>query len=98
MPICIAGMHRSGTSMVARLLNLCGVYLGPDAELSAAASDNEAGFWENPRFVKLNEDALSLLGGGWDLAPDAVEGWESRDDLIKLQQDAADLIDRFQTH
>ncbi len=27
--ICIIGMHRSGTSMVARLLNLCGLDLGP---------------------------------------------------------------------
>jgi hypothetical protein len=98
MPICIAGMHRSGTSMVARLLNLCGVYLGADAELSAAALDNEAGFWENPRFVKLNEDALALLGGGWDLAPQTSEGWDSRDDLIKLKRDAEKLIDGFKAH
>lgn len=26
--ICIIGMHRSGTSMIARLLNLCGLDLG----------------------------------------------------------------------
>ena len=26
---CIIGMHRSGTSMVVRLLNLCGLDLGP---------------------------------------------------------------------
>jgi hypothetical protein len=53
MPICIAGMHRSGTSMIARLLNLCGLYLGPEAELDAIGFDNKAGFWENPHFVQL---------------------------------------------
>lgn len=95
MPICIAGMHRSGTSMVARLLNLCGLYLGPEAELSAGALDNEAGFWEDPHFVRLNEDALSRLGGGWDLPPGVREGWELRDDLVRLQDDAAALIGRF---
>ena len=33
-PISIVGMHRSGTSMVARLLNLCGLYLGTPEELA----------------------------------------------------------------
>ncbi len=42
--ICVAGMHRSGTSMVARMLNLCGVHLGEQKELLPAASDNPEGF------------------------------------------------------
>lgn len=95
MPICIAGMHRSGTSMVARLLNLCGLYLGPEAELFGAAFDNEAGFWENAQFVELNEDALSQLGGGWDLPPSLTEGWELQDEMVRLQEEAAGLIGRF---
>ena len=33
MPLCVTGMHRSGTSMVARLLNVCGLDLGPEADL-----------------------------------------------------------------
>ena len=28
-PICIAGAHRSGTSMLARLMHSCGLELGP---------------------------------------------------------------------
>lgn len=46
MPVCILGMHRSGTSMVARLLHHCGLALGePDALLGAhaAAVDNPRG-------------------------------------------------------
>ena len=30
MPVAIAGMHRAGTSMVARVLRLCGLDLGED--------------------------------------------------------------------
>jgi hypothetical protein len=95
MPICIAGMHRSGTSMVTRLLNLCGLYLGPETDLSASAFDNKAGFWENHHFVRLNEEVLAQLGGGWDLPPAMTEGWELRDEMAPLRQDAAALVSRF---
>lgn len=47
MPVCIAGFHRAGTSMVARLLARSGVYLGPEEDLLAPAPDNPEGFWEN---------------------------------------------------
>ena len=98
MTVCIAGMHRSGTSMIARLLNLCGLYLGPDAEVSGAAFDNEAGFWENRRFLKLNEDALTQLGGGWDLPPLLSEGWEEDNRMLQLRNRALELITSFDQH
>ena len=59
MAVCIAGMHRSGTSMVARLVNLLGVDLGPEGEQPRPAPDNVAGFWEDPRFVALSDEALA---------------------------------------
>lgn len=95
MAICIAGMHRSGTSMITRLLNLCGLYLGPENELSPAALDNEAGFWENWNFVRLNENILARFGGGWDLPPTMPEGWETKDDIIPFRNAAVELIERF---
>jgi GT2 family glycosyltransferase/glycosyltransferase involved in cell wall biosynthesis len=69
--ICIAGAHRSGTSMVARLLHACGLYLGPKNELMPAQADNPDGFWEHLGFVALNDELLSELGGAWDLPPKA---------------------------
>jgi len=77
MPVCVAGMHRSGTSMVARLLNRCGVSLGPESELLPAAPDNPEGFWENRRFLAVNEVILTKLGGTWARPPRFVPGWET---------------------
>ena len=46
-PILIAGMHRSGTSMVAELLYRCGLALGAEDQLFLPANeDNPAGYWE----------------------------------------------------
>jgi hypothetical protein len=95
MTICIAGMHRSGTSMITRLLNLCGLYLGSADEVSATAFDNEAGFWENSHFVRLNDEALALLGGGWDLPPVVTEVEKLDNEMIRLQDEATELIKRF---
>ena len=60
----VAGMHRSGTSALTRVLDLHGVSLG--SELLAAAADNRAGFWENRRVVDFHERLLGVVGSSWD--------------------------------
>ena len=55
--IYIAGMHRSGTSMVSRMLIECGLYTGPPTKIIPPGPDNSAGFWENIDFVNLNENS-----------------------------------------
>lgn len=57
-PICIAGMHRSGTSAVAQLLHRCGIRLGDESVLMAVAPDNPDSFWEDTRFVAVNDAIL----------------------------------------
>ena len=93
--VCIAGMHRSGTSMVARLLNLCGLYLGPERELVPPDSWNEPGYWENFGFVQLNDDILSRLGTGWDLPVLPPKGWEMLPEMVALRGRTAALIQQF---
>ena len=44
MSVCITGMHRSGTSMVAKLLHESGVYLGSDIDLMPADAHNADGY------------------------------------------------------
>lgn len=55
-PILIMGMHRSGTSMMARLLEQMGVFMGRDK-----SANHEARF-----FHHINEWLLTQSGGSWD--------------------------------
>ncbi|MBI5825772.1 MAG: glycoside hydrolase family 99-like domain-containing protein [Chloroflexi bacterium] len=98
MVFVIAGMHRSGTSMVARLLNLCGAYLGEEKELIPAAEDNPEGFWENARFHKINEEILASFGGSWDFPPVLETGWETGNNLSQIRPRVNNLIYEFLPH
>jgi GT2 family glycosyltransferase/glycosyltransferase involved in cell wall biosynthesis len=92
--ICIAGAHRSGTSMLTRLLHCCGLELGPQSELMPPQADNPEGFWEHLGFVALNDELLSALGGAWDLPPKADEDFTSaRLDPLRLK--AGLLVEKF---
>ena len=62
--IVILGMHRSGTSALAGLLNLSGVYFG-NKLLPPMKEVNEKGFFENERIVLADERILRLLGFHW---------------------------------
>jgi len=97
-PLCITGMHRSGTSMVARLLNVCGLYLGEEKELIGPQPDNPEGFWENSQFVNLNTEILLKLGGDWDLPPEPEKGWERQPKFKSLSKKGSSLIQRFEPH
>ena len=80
---CITGAHRSGTSMVARLLHACRLDLGPESDLMPPAQDNPDGFWENLRFVAMNDELLNELGGAWDLPPRSARFAEKRFDALR---------------
>src|SRR4030095_16206787 len=94
VPLCIAGMHRSGTSMVARLLQACGLFLGPEKELGFDTNNGEPHF-ENVRFVALNDEILSRLGGSWNNPPEFRAGWEVTPEVEALKAQAAQTINRF---
>jgi tetratricopeptide (TPR) repeat protein/SAM-dependent methyltransferase len=88
-------MHRSGTSLVARLLNLCGVYLGPEDRLSPARPDNPEGFWENIDFVGVNDGILDQLNGSWDFPPQAEPGWQNKRELDPFKRQAEGFLLEF---
>ena len=69
-PVCITGMHRSGTSMLALLLRACGLDLGDRRHFAPVNPDNRLGFAEDLRFVILNDRLLARAGGAWDRPPD----------------------------
>lgn len=96
MPVCVTGMHRSGTSLIANLLRSCGLYLGEEDELLPASPDNTDGYWENRRFVSLNDEILVTLGSAWDSpSPTAREGWPYEERFNSLRVRAEILIGEF---
>jgi len=80
--------------MVARLLNLCGLDLGPSDDLFAPNAGNPAGYWENRQFVALNDALLDARGGTWDAPPPVTDAWAARD-LAALRARAATLVAQF---
>lgn len=76
--IIVLGMHRSGTSVIARSLEVCGVSLGD--KLIPGLTDNKKGFFEDAEVNALNEGFLAEIGGTWCSAflPSADEAIISR--------------------
>lgn len=77
--------------MVAKLLQDCGLHLGPEEELGFDVSNGER-HWENVRFVALNEKILNRLGGSWDNPPAFPAGWECKPEVESLALPAMKLI------
>ncbi len=67
--VAISGPGRSGTSVVARALQICGMYLGKPEELMPGAAGNPDGYWEHLGAVSLNDAILDHFDAGWDLPP-----------------------------
>lgn len=65
--IIVLGMHRSGTSMIAGVLNILGVNMGK--ELMGKHPSNPLGHFEDLDFYKLNLRILGKAGGNWSNPP-----------------------------
>lgn len=97
MPVSILGMHRSGTSMITRLIHLCGLYLGPEKDLmQPQASDNPEGYWENINIQMLNDRILEVLGATWDTPPVLTAGWTEQANLRVLQNRVHGVVNNWE--
>ena len=94
-PVCVLGMHRSGTSVVTQLLGALGLDLGSEDDLLDPDAYNPQGYWELGQVVRLNDRLLHRLGGAWDRPPHPPSGWEKAPDLEDLRREAGDLVERF---
>ena len=71
----VLGMHRSGTSALARVLALLGADL--PAKLMPASEANEAGYWESMSIHGLNDKLLASAGSSWDDWRAFDSGWHA---------------------
>lgn len=90
--ICILGMHRSGTSAVARAVALLGAYLGEESELMRPALFNPEGFWEHKRIVELQQRMLEALGRSWDTRTPLPVGWQRSPEVDALKRELQSFI------
>jgi hypothetical protein len=95
--ICIIGMHRSGTSMIAKLLHQCGLYLGSENQLLGANSSNAEGHFEHKEFLRLNDALLHHLGGSWEFPPKAQSNWQENAAFETMRADARALVKELST-
>ena len=61
----VAGMHRSGTSALTRVLSYLGADL-PENLAPALPNNNETGFWESVDLMILHDDLLKSAGSSWN--------------------------------
>ncbi len=89
--ILVLGMHRSGTSVIARMLNLCGASLGHD--LIPPKQDNERGFWENSAILALHERFLAQSGFQWHRVVTPTKDWLDAPAARRFMSDLAPILD-----
>ena len=89
--ILITGVHRSGTSALARAVNLLGAEIGSGL-LPAVHGDNDRGYWELSDLVALNDECLEHFGLSWDDPRPMPTNWVDDPWLEKWRTRVASVI------
>ena len=98
MQIIVLGMHRSGTSAVARLLNLMGAYFGGENISTGASAENEKGFWERLDVRALNDSMLHNANCDWDRITELDLDAIPEHFLNAYQRTARDIVLNLDAH
>jgi hypothetical protein len=98
MQILILGMHRSGTSVLARLLNMMGVYFAPEGTATGANEENPKGFWERRDVRTLNDMVLHSADADWHRLGNFSLAQVPETMLARFQKDARKIILELDAH
>jgi hypothetical protein len=74
MQIIVLGMHRAGTSLTARMINMMGAYFAPEGLSLGFSNDNPKGFWERKDILQINKALLHHFGCTWY----KVDHWDDK--------------------
>lgn len=92
MQLIVVGMHRSGTSVLARLLNLMGAYFAPEGLGTGANQENPKGFWERRDVRSLNDFVLHGAGCDWNRVSGFDLGSLPESLVAEFEKRAADIV------
>jgi len=76
--ILVAGLHRSGTSATARVVNLLGADIACNL-VAAIPGDNDRGFWESHTTYQLHDRLFAALDSAWHDPFPLPEAWRESD-------------------
>jgi hypothetical protein len=83
--ILVAGMHRSGTSALTRVLSLLGARL-PANVTPPIEGDNGSGFWEPLRIAQLHDEVLASAGLTWHDVSSFPRSWYASDGAFEFKR------------
>jgi hypothetical protein len=86
----VAGMHRSGTSALTRVLNLLGCDNAKN--LWPPGPANQRGYWESPQIAALNDRMLASLGLAWNSWESIDPAWFQSPKADEFRDEAIDVI------
>ena len=84
MQIIVLGAHRSGTSLVTRLINMMGAYFAIGETALGANEENPKGFWERWDVIAADNSILRHYGCEWD----KLAKWEFMETSLKKDAEA----------
>lgn len=93
--VVVLGMHRSGTSLLTRLLNRLGMNVGDD--LLAAVDDNPEGYWELKDICETQEKLLGILDRRWNSPAGLLripDDWFKNKEARRLAANLRDIVAR----
>jgi len=98
MQILIFGMHWSGTSMLARSLNMMGAYFGPEGASTGANQQNPKGFWERRDVRRTSDRLLQASGADWDRVGDFSIEKIPQEELQHVQEEIRSIVLELDAH
>ncbi|MGH8501275.1 MAG: glycosyltransferase [Gammaproteobacteria bacterium] len=89
----ILGMHRSGTSAVARVCNLLGAEVGEHL-MPPSEGNNPTGFWELDEVRIIHDKLLHSLGSSWDASAPLPADWRKSPQISVFRDRLTEVVRR----
>lgn len=90
--ILITGMHRSGTSMVTRIVNLLGIYIGEKKNFLNPNEYNPEGYWELNDIVHFHDRLLRHFNLSWKYVYPLPDNWHLSKEINAYKEELKSII------